>query len=218
MFARSFRFLLLLVVLVTLPGLLSAQVTATITGTVRDSSGAVVPQAKVTANNTGTNLSRTVTSDPTGQYVIPQLVVGAYEVRVEKEGFSPFLQTGVLLQANTQVQVEAVLQVKSATEQVTVSSTVNLLQTNSSTLVQVVDQQRVADLPLNGRNVLSLISLDASVMTKNVPSSVSQSYNLGQGMYYSPIAMAGARGGNGNFLLDNADNNEVQSAMPRPFP
>ncbi len=218
MSARSFRFLWLLVVLVSLPGLLSAQVTATITGTVRDSSGAVIPEAKVTANNTGTNLSRTVTTDVTGQYVIPQLVVGAYEVRVEKDGFSPFLQTGVLLQANTQVQVEAVLQVKSATEQVTVSSTVNLLQTNSSTLVQVVDQQRVADLPLNGRNVLSLISLDASVMTKNVPNVASQSYNLGQGMYYTPMAMAGARGGNGNFLLDNADNNEVQSAMPRPFP
>ena len=88
--------------LVALPGLLNAQVTATITGTVRDSSGAVVPDAKVTANNTGTNLSRTVTTDPTGQYVIPQLVVGAYEVRVEKDGFSPFLQTGVSLQANTQ--------------------------------------------------------------------------------------------------------------------
>ena len=218
MSARSFRFLWLLVFLVSLPGLLSAQVTATITGTVRDSSGAVVPEAKVTAKNTGTNLARTVTTDLTGHYVIPQLVVGAYEVRVEKEGFSPFLQTGVLLQANTQVQVEAVLQVRTAVEQVTVSSTVNLLQTNSSTLVQVVDQQRVSDLPLNGRNVLSLIALDASVMTKNVPSSASQSYNLGQGMYYSPMAMAGARGGNGNFLLDNADNNEVQSAMPRPFP
>ena len=112
MSARSFRFLWLLVVLVSLPDLLSAQVTATITGTVRDSSGAVVPGAKVTARNTGTNLARTVATDPTGQYVIPQLVVGAYEVRVEKEGFSPFLQTGVLLQANTQVQVEAALQVK----------------------------------------------------------------------------------------------------------
>jgi hypothetical protein len=204
--------------LVALPGLLNAQVTATITGTVRDTSGAVVPQAKVTANNTGTNLSRTVTTDLTGQYVIPQLVVGAYEVRVEKDGFSPSLQTGVLLRANTQVQVEAVLQVRSAVEQVTVSSTPNLVQTNSSTLVQVVDSQSVADLPLNGRNVLQLISLDAGVLTRNVPSSVTQSYNLGQGLYYSPVAMAGARGGSGNFLLDNGDNNEVQSAMPRPYP
>jgi hypothetical protein len=218
MSARSFRLLWLLVVLATLSGLLNAQVTGTITGTIRDTTGAVIPDAKVTATNTGTNLARTVATDPAGHYVVPLLAVGSYQVRVEKEGFAPFLQTGVLLQANTQVQVEAVLQVKSATEEVTVSSTPNLLQTNSSALVQVVDQQRVADLPLNGRNVLQLISLDASIMTKNVPSSVTQSYNLGQGLYYSPIAMAGARGGNGNFLLDNADNNEVQSAMPRPFP
>jgi hypothetical protein len=76
----------------------------------------------------------------------------------------------------------------------------------------------VADLPLNGRNVLQLITLDASVMPNNVPSSVTQSYNLGQGLCYAPIAMAGAKGNSANFLLDNADNNEVQSAMPRPFP
>ncbi len=218
MSARSFCVLCLLVVLETLAGPLNAQVTATITGTVRDPTGAVIPDAKVTATHTGTNQARTVATDPAGHYVIPLLAVGTYDVRVEKDGFSPFLQTGVLLQANTQVQVEGLMQVRTAVEQVTVSSTPNLVQTNSSTMVQVVDSQRVADLPLNGRNVLQLISLDASVMTKNVPSNVSQSYNLGQGLYYSPMAMAGARGGSGNFLLDNADNNEVQSAMPRPFP
>ena len=204
--------------LLTLPLTLQAQVTGTITGTVRDGTGAVIPQARVTATNSETNLSRDVMTDGSGQYVIPPLVVGRYQIRVEKEGFAPFLQTGVVLQANTQVQVEAVLQVRSANEQVTVSSTPILVQTNSSTLVQVVDQRQVTDLPLNGRNVLQLISLDAGIMPKNVPSSVTQSYNLGQGLYYTPVAIAGARGGSGNFLLDNADNNEVQAAMPRPFP
>src|SRR5579872_921308 len=149
--------------LLVAPGLLLAQVSGTITGTVRDTSGAVVPHAVVTAVHTETGLSRAVTTDGTGQYVIPQLVVGTYRIRIEKPGFSPFLQTNVLLQANTQVQVEAVLQLPSAAEQVTVNSTANLIQTNSSNLVQVVDTQRVADLPLNGRNVLQLISLDASV-------------------------------------------------------
>ena len=207
-----------LLLLMTLPALLVAQVTGTITGTVLDSSGAAVPEAKVTATSIGTNLSRTTVTDPSGQYVLPMLAVGTYEIRVEKEGFTPFLQKGALVQANSQVAADATLQVKSGTEQVTVSSTANLLQTNSSSMVQVVDQQRVADLPLNGRNVLSLISLDAGVLTRNVPSSVTQSYVLGKGLYYTPMAMAGARGGAGNFLLDNADNNDAQTAMPRPFP
>src|SRR6059036_2836804 len=108
--------------LLMLSRMLFGQVTGTITGTVRDRSGAVVPAARVTATNAETNLARDVITDGSGQYVVPPLVVGRYQIRVEKEGFSPFLQTDVLLQANTQVQVEAVLQVRSATEQVTVSS------------------------------------------------------------------------------------------------
>src|ERR1700694_4623698 len=122
--------------LLMLPATLLAQVTGTITGTVRDGTGAVIPQAGVTATNAETNLARDVMTDGSGQYVIPPLVVGRYQIRVEKEGFATFLQTGVVLQANTQVQVEAVLQVRSGVEQVTVSSTPNLVQTNSSTLGQ----------------------------------------------------------------------------------
>jgi Carboxypeptidase regulatory-like domain len=215
--SRPSRLLRVFVIFGIAPALV-AQVTGTITGTVRDTTGAIIPQAKVTATNSGTSLSRSVLTDTTGQYVIPLLPVGPYQVQIDQVGFSSFLQKNVLLQANSQVQVDAILQVQAAIEQVTVRSAPNLLQTNSSNLVQVVDTQRVADLPLNGRNVLQLISLDASVMTKNVPSSVTQSYNLGQGLYYTPIALAGAKGNSANFLLDNADNNEVQSAMPRPFP
>lgn len=218
MYSHPRSLVCLLLLLTALPALLVAQVTGTITGSVVDPSGAAVPQAKVTATSVGTNLSRTGETDGNGQFVLPMLAVGTYEVRVEKEGFSPFLQKDVLLQANSQVAVGAVLQVRSGSEVVTVSATSNLLQTNSSTLVQVVDQQRVADLPLNGRNVLSLIALDAGILTRNVPSSVGQSYVLGKGLYYTPMAMAGARGGAGNFLLDNADNNDAQTAMPRPFP
>jgi len=212
------RLFCLLIIPLIFTGLASGQVTGTITGTVLDSSGGAIPEAKVTATNVGTNLSRTAVTDTTGQYVLPLLGVGTYKVRVDKDGFSPFVQTDVLLQANTQVTVQAVLQVRSAVEQVTVSSTPDLLQTNTSTLVEVVDQQRVADLPLNGRNVLQLIALDAGINTNNVPSSVGQSYVLGKGLYYTPMAMVGARGGAGNYLLDNADNNDAQTGMPRPFP
>ena len=91
-----------LVFLTPRPGF--AQTTGTISGAVRDASGAVAPGAKVTATNEGTNLTRAVDADNAGQYIIPQLPVGSYRVRVEKEGFAPFVQSGVNLQANTTVQ------------------------------------------------------------------------------------------------------------------
>src|SRR5438270_7410365 len=97
---RSWRILCLLTLITTLAAPLAAQVTGTITGTVRDASGAVIPNAVVTAIQTETSLSRAVPTDGTGQYVLPQLVVGMYKIQILKEGFSPFLQTNVLLQAN----------------------------------------------------------------------------------------------------------------------
>src|SRR5216683_3551849 len=199
----------------------SAQATGTIGGTVRDSSGAVVPGAKITATNEGTNLTRSVQADDAGQYIIPQLPVGAYQVRVEKAGFATFAQNGISLQANTTVQVDAVAQVRAGAEQVTVSSTASLVQANSSALVQVIDSQRVADLPLNGRNVLQLLSLNAGVSDQNVPVTY-QGVNLGgissANLYLNTVAINGARGSATNYLLDNADNNEDQTSLARPFP
>src|SRR6266446_6133082 len=198
-----------------------AQATGTIAGTVRDSSGAVVPGAKITATNEGTNLTRSVEADGAGQYIIPQLPVGAYQVRIDKAGFASFAQNGISLQANTTVQVDAVTQVRAGAEQVTVSSTTSLVQANSSALVQVIDSQRVADLPLNGRNVLQLLSLNAGVSDQNVPVTY-QGVNLGgissANLYLNTVAINGARGSATNYLLDNADNNEDQTSLARPFP
>jgi hypothetical protein len=194
-----------------------AQGTASIHGTVTDATGASVPEARITATNLGSNQARAVTSDVAGQYVIPLLPIGSYTVRFEKTGFQPFLQQNVLLQVNTDVSVDARLEVGGTTEQVSVSSQATLVQTNSSALVQVVDQQRVADLPLNGRNVLQLLTLNAGVSDRNVPATV-QGSNLGFGTYQVRVSINGARGINGNFLLDNADHNEAQTNLPRPFP
>ncbi|MEO7650785.1 MAG: carboxypeptidase-like regulatory domain-containing protein, partial [Bryobacteraceae bacterium] len=145
-----------LIVFAALAVSLFAQTTGTISGTVHDATGAIVPGVAVTATNIGTNQSRAAASDSAGQYVLPLLPLGEYHVRVEKEGFAPFVQKGITLQANSQVSVTATLQVRASAEQVTVSSSASLVQTTSATLVQVVDSQRVADLPLNGRNVLQL--------------------------------------------------------------
>ena len=193
------------------------QATGTIGGTVRDASGAMVPEARVTATNTGTNLARIVTTDMAGEYVLPMLPLGSYEVRVEKEGFAPFLQQGIVLQANTQVRANAVLQVRTGAEQVTVSASAALVQTSSSTLVQVVETRRIEDLPLNGRNVLQLLNLNAGVSDRGVATAAS-GVNLGGTSYINTVSMNGARGNSSNFLLDNADHNEAQSNLARPFP
>ncbi len=194
-----------------------AQATASIHGAVTDATGAAIPDARIAATNLGRNLTRSVTTDAAGQYVIPLLPIGGYTVRVDKPGFQAFLQQNVLLQVNTEVQVDARLEVGGTTEQVNVSSQATLVQTNSSAMVQVVDQQRVADLPLNGRNVLQLLTLNAGVSDRNVPATV-QGANLGFGTYQVRVSINGARGINGNFLLDNADHNEAQTNLPRPFP
>ena len=98
---------------------LLGQTTGTITGTVHDGTGAVVPGAAVTATNIGTNQTRSVLTDDAGRYVLPLLPLGEYHVRVEKDGFAPFVQQGITLQANTQVHVNATLQVRASAEHVT---------------------------------------------------------------------------------------------------
>ena len=196
---------------------LFGQTPGTISGNVHDATGALVPDAVVTATNIGTNQSRSATTDAAGQYVLPLLPLGEYHVRVEKEGFAPFVQQGITLQANSQVQANATLQVRASAEQVTVNSVASLVQTTSSTLVQVVDSQRIADLPLNGRNVLQLLNINAGVYDRGVTVTV-QGTNLGGGELINTVSINGSRGSSTNYLLDNSDHNEAQTSLARPFP
>src|SRR5262249_24560594 len=146
---------------------LLGQATGTIYGTTYDSSGALLPATSITITNTGTNQSRSVVADDLGAFVVPVLPVGTYSVRVEKTGFSPFVQNGVILEANTSVQVRATMQVQAASQNVVVNANPTLVQANATNLVQVIDERRVVDLPLNGRNVLQLIALDAGIDDRN---------------------------------------------------
>ena len=195
-----------------------AQGTGTIHGAVYDESGAVVPGARVTSNNVATNQTRTVETNTRGLYVIPALPVGNYEVRIEHEGFAPFLQRNVLLQVNTTVQVNGTLQVGATTEQVTVSADATLTQTQSTTLVQVVDERRVTDLPLNGRNVLQLMTLNAGISDQNARGSTIQTNTLARDRYHVSTSINGSRGNATNFLLDNSPNNDIYTNISAPYP
>src|SRR5437867_9418669 len=107
----------LIFILFTFGTAIYAQTSGTISGDVHDATGAVVPGAAVTATNIGTNQSRSTASDSAGQYVLPLLPLGEYRVRVEKEGFAPFVQQGITLQANSQVEANVALQVRASAEQ-----------------------------------------------------------------------------------------------------
>ena len=191
------------------------QATGTITGSVTDRSGAVIPAASVIVTNQETNQVRQTTADDTGKFTLTFLPVGTYSVRVDKEGFGSSVRKDVLLQANTTVQTDAQLEVRSTTEQIQVTAEASLVQATSTTLVQVVDTRRVQDLPLNGRNVLNLMQINAGVSTEGATGQSNQIQNLGTAVTAS---INGSRGNGTNFLLDNGDNNDGYTNTALPFP
>ena len=190
-----------------------------ISGTVRDSSGSVIPQAQITAMQTATGLVRNVISGADGSYVLPSLPVGPYRVDVKKEGFRPYTQSGIVLQVDTNPAIDIVLQVGDLSQQVEVQADAAMVETSSTGVGQVVDQQRVVDLPLNGRQATQLITLSGAaitVPTQNVGQLISQKN------YPNEVAISVAGGpANGlTYTLDGASHNDpVNSAgLPLPFP
>ncbi len=158
---------------------LSGQVpTAELTGIITDSSAAVVAGAEVVITHTATNVRRSLVTNSSGVYIAPALQPGTYSVRVSLAGFRSAVENEVLLQVGQTVRLNFELQVGDVTETVEVSATTENLDTDTTTVGTVIDNRRIEDLPLNGRNYLQLASL--------VPS----------GTIYGPgNFIAGARGG-----------------------
>src|SRR5690242_6147195 len=142
--------------------------TGTILGTVKDSSGAVVPGAGVTLTNTDTSLTRTGSSAEDGSYRFPALPVGHYRLDVMKEGFSALSRTGITLEVGQEARIDLILEVGSPAQVVTVAEEAPLVQTSNSTLGGIVNEQQVSDLPLNGRNLVGLTLLQAGITQTTV--------------------------------------------------
>jgi hypothetical protein len=138
---------------ITASASLWAQATAQISGTVRDQSGAVLPGVELTAMQTETGISRTTISNETGSYVMPNLPLGPYRLEAGLPGFRTFVQTGIVLQVNSSPVINVVLEVGQVTEQVEVQANANLVETRSQGVGQVIENARILELPLNGRNV-----------------------------------------------------------------
>jgi hypothetical protein len=145
---------------------LHAQNFGEITGTISDSSGAVVTRATVTATNSSTNQKRTVTANETGNYSLPFLSPGSYDVRAESAGFKVATRSGLTLQIGATARIDFNLEVGEVSQQIEVSGGAPLLATETTALGTVIENRRIVELPLNGRNYLQLVTLSPNVTTE----------------------------------------------------
>jgi len=140
-------------VLVVYSPALFAQAVGSITGTVTDSTGAVVPGAKITATRVETGVAQSTVSTGTGAYTLPRLDVGTYNVTAEANGFKTGAASGITLDVSQTRSVDFTLVVSGVTQSVEVNAAPPLLNTTNATLAQVVSTEQVENLPLNGRNI-----------------------------------------------------------------
>jgi hypothetical protein len=189
-----------------------SQATAQISGTVRDQSGAVLPGVEVTATQTDTGISRATVTNETGSYVLPNLVTGPYRLEAALSGFRSFVQTGIVLQVNGSPVLNPVLELGQVTDEVEVQANAAQVETRSSGVGTVIENQRILDLPLNGRNVTDLITLSGMAVQTGTGGGHSRS-----GVN---IAVAGGNSYGVQYSLDGAPhiNNYDGTGMPLPFP
>ena len=199
----------------TLPNLARAQAVAIaqVSGSVTDQSGSAIPNAQIRMVETDKQFNRTTISDAQGQYVLPGLPVGPYRMEVQASGFKDYAQTGIVLQVNNNVQINVVMQVGSISEKVEVSATASMVETKENSISSVIDQQRISELPLNGRQATQLIlTLGAAAY--------GDSGDTGSKTFYSStrISVAGGQSNGTAYLLDGGDNTDAMSNVNLPFP
>ena len=182
--------------------------TATILGTATDTSGAALVGAKVTATNTGTNISQSTVADAAGRYRIPDLPVGNYNVQASQSGFQTVVHSDITLTVGANLVIDFSLPIGQVTQTVNVEGEVSRVETQTATVSSLVTSRQMSQLPLNGRNYEQLLSLAPGVQT------IKQAYITGGGGggissgFYGPsdtYSVAGSRPVGQVFLLDNQD-------------
>ena len=148
----------------SVPSFCQTQVLGKISGTISDKSGAVIPEAKVTATNKDTQLSTTTTTNEAGYYVLANLAAGTYDVSAEKEGFQRCANTGVILDPAGAVQLTCTMEVGQVTQTIEVQAQALIVQTEEAKVSRVINSTQILDIPANGRNFASLLALQPGVV------------------------------------------------------
>src|SRR6266481_2744893 len=208
--------LFVVLALLFVPAISQAQGLGSIAGRITDPEGASVPNAKVTAVQVGTGFSRAAMSDPEGLFVIPSLQPATYNLTVEATGFRTSKESGIILLADQTLTVNFGLKLGTTTEVVTVSGNALQVDMATSTIKQVIEEQRISELPLNGRNAAQLTLLVAGAVnspnggadqgaTKTFPGAVTYSAN-------------GARQDTISYQLDGGNYVDEYTNVNQPFP
>jgi hypothetical protein len=208
------RHVLIAVVSVLLTGGVAwGQGTAELAGRVTDTSGAVLPGVTVTVMQTNTGFTRTVVTDATGQWVMPALPTGPYRLEVSLQGFRTYVQTGIVLQVGATPTINAALALGSLEETITVEAAAPIVDVRNAGISEVIEEERIVALPLQGRQVTDLIVLAGAAVQTGRPNS----RNFQGGVN---ISVAGGLDFGVAYTLDGAMHNDPQntSSMPLPFP
>jgi hypothetical protein len=189
------------------------QGTAQISGTVTDPTGALLPGVDVMATQTATGTVRSGVSNERGAYILPNLPIGPYQLEVSLPGFQTYVQTGIVLEVNATPVINVSLQVGQVAQTIEVQANAALVETRTVGVGQVMENERILELPLNGRNVTELIALSGAAVSTGESSSRSMP---GQ----QAISVAGSQQGAVAYLLDGAPHNNWYDnlSLPLPFP
>jgi hypothetical protein len=194
---------------------------AEVIGRVVDAQGAAIVGATVKMIEIGKDVSHDAVTDSDGRYTLPNLPVGPYRLEVSKDGFKTYAQTGIILQVNDHIEIPAKLDIGAQTQTVEVTAGATMVQTESPAVTNVIDQQRINDLPLNGRYASQLIILSgAAVMYQGQTATSGFGDLTGSKSFYSSFAVsvAGSALNGTNYLLDGGDNVDTYANVNLPFP
>ncbi len=186
----------------------SAQNAASINGTIKDTTGGVIPQATIVLRNMETGVERKTESNSLGVYALQQIVPGNYNIEIQKEGFTAAEERGVRLSVDQSTTFDFTLKVGSTQQTVRVEATVAALQTSTAELGTAIAKSEINDLPLNGRNFSQLLMLTPGVSPVNVSQNAGGSNTNAWGGFVVP-AVNGQNNRSNMFLLDGVNDNEA---------
>ncbi|MFN7933946.1 MAG: carboxypeptidase regulatory-like domain-containing protein [Bryobacteraceae bacterium] len=210
------RLIFTLVAALSLSPLSAQRQTGSISGSVSDSTQAVIPAAKVTARNLETGVNRTVLSNENGLFVINALAAGRYEIVVARDGFISHRVRELVLQIAQEANLNIILQVGSVSESVTVEASGAAVETRSGTVGTEISEKMITDLPLNGRNVLQLLAITPGTLDASA-----SAFNQGATRPESAGQLISASGGRGNsthFVLDGGTHEDPYTEVPNVVP
>ena len=203
------------VLLLCLQGNSQTAGTGSIQGSITDPIGAVIENASVIATNIATQVKHTATTDASGLYSFPNLAIGTYTLEASAQGFQHYRQSNIVLEVGSSIAVNVSMTIGGIDQKVEVQASGLALQTEDSSFKQTIDQKTLTELPLNGRQVTSLITLSGGSVNAN-----ENNDQQGSKTFYSSVVVS-VGGGQGNatdYRLDGADHNDYMTNINLPFP